>query len=77
MAGRLAGKVAVITGASRGLGQYCAVGYGREGATVVVAARTENAADSRLPGTPRRLRRRRDLCYSSSAPTHVEVRGGA
>jgi len=51
MAGRLAGKVAVITGASRGLGQYCAVGYGREGATVVVAARTENAADSRLPGT--------------------------
>jgi NAD(P)-dependent dehydrogenase (short-subunit alcohol dehydrogenase family) len=51
MAGRLAGKVAVITGASRGLGQYCAIGYGREGATVVVAARTENAADSRLPGT--------------------------
>ena len=51
MAGRLAGKVAVITGASRGLGQYCAVGYGREGATVIVAARTENAADSRLPGT--------------------------
>jgi NAD(P)-dependent dehydrogenase (short-subunit alcohol dehydrogenase family) len=51
MAGRLAGKVAVITGASRGLGQYCAVGFGREGATVVVAARTETAADSRLPGT--------------------------
>ena len=51
MAGRLAGKVAVITGASRGLGQYCAVGYGGEGATVVVAARTENEADSRLPGT--------------------------
>ena len=51
MAGRLAGKVAVITGASRGLGQYCAVGYGREGATVVVAARTESAGDSRLPGT--------------------------
>ena len=51
MAGRLAGKVAVITGASRGLGQYCAIGYGREGATVVVAARTESAEASRLPGT--------------------------
>lgn len=51
MAGRLAGKVAVITGASRGLGQFCAVGYGREGATVVVAARTESEGDSRLPGT--------------------------
>jgi citronellol/citronellal dehydrogenase len=51
MAGRLAGKVAIITGASRGLGQYCAVGYAREGATVVIAARTETETDPRLPGT--------------------------
>ncbi|MGH6970085.1 MAG: SDR family NAD(P)-dependent oxidoreductase [Caulobacteraceae bacterium] len=51
MAGRLAGKVAIITGASRGLGQYCAVGYAREGAKVVVAARTETESDPRLPGT--------------------------
>jgi NAD(P)-dependent dehydrogenase (short-subunit alcohol dehydrogenase family) len=51
MAGRLAGKVAIITGASRGLGQYCAVGYAREGAKVVVAARTEVESDPRLPGT--------------------------
>jgi citronellol/citronellal dehydrogenase len=51
MAGRLEGKVAIITGASRGLGQYCAVGYGREGAKVVVAARTETETDPRLPGT--------------------------
>jgi len=51
MTKRLEGKVAIITGASRGLGQYCALGYGREGATVVVAARTEAVADPRLPGT--------------------------
>lgn len=51
MAGRLQGKVAIITGASRGLGQYCAVGYAREGARVVIAARTETATDPRLPGT--------------------------
>jgi len=51
MSGRLAGKVAIITGASRGLGQYCAVGYAREGAKVVVAARTEVESDPRLPGT--------------------------
>ncbi len=51
MAGRLAGKIAVITGSSRGLGQYCAVGYAREGATVVIAARTETETDPRLPGT--------------------------
>jgi citronellol/citronellal dehydrogenase len=51
MAGRLDGKVAIITGASRGLGQYCALGYAREGAKVVVAARTESQTDERLPGT--------------------------
>jgi NAD(P)-dependent dehydrogenase (short-subunit alcohol dehydrogenase family) len=51
MAGRLAGKVAIITGSSRGLGEYCAVGYAREGAIVVIAARTETETDPRLPGT--------------------------
>lgn len=51
MAGRLEGKVAIITGASRGLGQYCAVAYGREGATVAVAARSETVSDPLLPGT--------------------------
>jgi citronellol/citronellal dehydrogenase len=51
MAGRLDGKVAVITGASRGLGQYCAVGFAREGATVVIAARTETESNPELPGT--------------------------
>ena len=51
MAGRLEGKVAIITGASRGLGEYCAVGYGREGAKVVIAARTETEQNPRRPGT--------------------------
>lgn len=51
MGERLKGKVAVITGASRGLGQYCSVGYAAEGATVVIAARTEQVKDPQLPGT--------------------------
>ncbi|MDP6668033.1 MAG: SDR family oxidoreductase [Dehalococcoidia bacterium] len=51
MAGRLDGKIAIITGASRGLGQYCAVQYAKEGATVVVAARTEQVRNPALPGT--------------------------
>ncbi|MDP6606136.1 MAG: SDR family oxidoreductase [Dehalococcoidia bacterium] len=51
MAGRLEGKVIIVTGASRGLGQYCAVEYGRQGASVAVAARTEQVRDPRLPGT--------------------------
>lgn len=36
MAGRLAGKVAIITGASSGFGRGCAVAFAREGAKVVV-----------------------------------------
>lgn len=51
MGERLKGKVCIITGASRGLGQYCSVGYAKEGATVVIAARTEQETDPRLPGT--------------------------
>ncbi len=38
--GQLAGKVAVITGASRGLGLAIAQTYAREGAAIVIAARS-------------------------------------
>ncbi len=51
MAKRLEGKVAIITGSSRGLGQYCAAAYAREGARVVIAARTEKEQNPQLPGT--------------------------
>lgn len=51
MTGRLEGQVAIVTGASRGLGQYCALGFAREGAKVAIAARTVEEKDPRLPGT--------------------------
>jgi len=49
----LAGKVALVTGASRGVGRGIARGLGEAGATVYVTGRTtvEGTAPSRLPGT--------------------------
>jgi citronellol/citronellal dehydrogenase len=51
MAGTLEGKVALITGASRGIGEAIAVRLAQEGAKIVVSARTAESGESRLPGT--------------------------
>ena len=40
--GRLAGKTAIVTGAGRGIGRGTALAFAREGADVVVMARTES-----------------------------------
>lgn len=49
----LEGKIAVVTGASRGVGQGIALGLGEAGATVYVTGRTtrEEQAVEQLPGT--------------------------
>src|SRR5579871_1592850 len=46
----LAGKVVVITGASRGMGRQAALNFARRGAHLVLAARTVDRNDAR-PGT--------------------------
>lgn len=45
MAGRLDGKVAIVTGGSRGIGRAIALALAGEGATLVLAARSQQALD--------------------------------
>ena len=51
MSGPLDGRVAVVTGASRGIGKGCALELGAAGATVYVTARSVSEDDHPLPGT--------------------------
>jgi citronellol/citronellal dehydrogenase len=48
---RLKERVVFITGASRGIGKTCALACAREGANVVIAAKSEAEGNPRLPGT--------------------------
>ena len=60
----LEGKVAIVTGASRGIGEYIARVLAGAGAAVTVAARTEEVTDKRLPGT------------IHTVAQHIQDRGG-
>lgn len=49
--GALDGRVAIVTGATRGIGKGCALELGAAGATVYVTGRTVSEGDDPLPGS--------------------------
>ena len=51
MSGPLTGRVALVTGGSRGIGKGCALELAGAGATVYLTGRSEREGDAPLPGT--------------------------
>jgi citronellol/citronellal dehydrogenase len=70
---RLAGKVAIITGASRGIGRVMALTFARHGARVVIAAKSE-AETARLPGTIYSVAREVEAQGGEALALRVDVR---
>ncbi|WP_437679279.1 SDR family oxidoreductase [Sorangium sp. So ce131] len=71
---RLKDRVVFITGASRGIGRAVALACAREGADIVVAAKTEVAENPRLPGTIHDVAREVEALGRRALPVKLDVR---
>ncbi|WP_437289601.1 SDR family oxidoreductase [Sorangium sp. So ce406] len=71
---RLKDRVVFITGASRGIGRAVALACAREGADIVVAAKTEVAENPRLPGTIHDVAREVEALGRRALPLKLDVR---
>lgn len=63
-----------ITGASRGIGRAVALACAREGADIVIAAKTEVADNPRLPGTIHDVAREVEAIGRRALPIKLDVR---
>jgi citronellol/citronellal dehydrogenase len=74
---RLQDRVVFITGASRGIGRACALACAREGANIVVAAKTEVTDNPRLPGTIHEVAREVEALGRRALALRLDVRDAA
>jgi citronellol/citronellal dehydrogenase len=72
----LAGKVAIVTGASRGIGRALALGLGRAGCHVVIAAKSTTSTE-RLPGSVFTVAAEVEALGAQALPIAVDVRDEA
>src|SRR5919197_2915381 len=72
----LQGRVAVVTGASRGIGRALALGLAREGCHVVVAAKSTEPTE-RLPGSIHTVAAEVEALGAQALPVRVDVRDEA
>lgn len=69
----LQGRVAIVTGASRGIGRALALGLARAGCHIVIAAKT-TAPTEKLPGTIYTVAQEVEALGGQALPIQVDVR---
>src|SRR5438132_8384278 len=69
----LAGRVAIVTGSSRGIGRAMVLRLAREGASVVVTGKSEQGTD-RLPGSIHTVAEEVDRAGGTALAVRVDVR---
>jgi citronellol/citronellal dehydrogenase len=74
--GTLEGRVAIVTGSSRGIGRAIALGLAREGCRIVIAAKSATPTE-KLPGSIHTVAAEVEALGAEALPLQVDVRDEA